>query len=185
MTQTMRRSLSLVVLLLGTITVYADTQDGKPWVWDDQERFRSAPDGASSCNSMNGRFGSHITCKIDHASFDKHLATEVAKPRIGDRDTLDPKTYCGELSWYFMSGQETLSNFPDAKECPDCVAELKQRVKTLECRFDEGTGSPSVALDKSTLVITMRRMDGGASGWMGPALRKLLPAYDKYLVAHS
>ena len=76
-------------------------------------------------------------------------------------------------------------NFPDAKECPDCVAELKQRVQTLVCRFDDTPGDLSVALDKSTLVITMHRTKKGASGWMGAALRKVLPAYNTYRAARN
>jgi hypothetical protein len=178
---------ALVALLLATLAAHADTKDGKPWDWEAQERARTSNESSSTCAALNTRLGAQITCKIDHASFDNHLAKEIAKTDVRQRDDNAPATYCGELAWYFLSGQESLMTFPDAQECPKCADELKQRVKTLECRFAEDDGKPSVAFDThetTRLVVTMRRGDMGASNWMRVALAKILPVYAAYRTEH-
>src|SRR5277367_133226 len=91
----------IMSLLLATIAAHADTRDGKPWDWAAEERFRTSNESSSTCTALNSRYGTHITCKIDHASFDNHLAKELAKSDVHQRDANAPATYCGELAWYF------------------------------------------------------------------------------------
>ncbi|HEY3806633.1 MAG TPA: hypothetical protein VGL61_28715 [Kofleriaceae bacterium] len=165
----------------------ANTSDHKPWNWEDEERHRTTDDSSSTCHAMNARMASHITCKIDHASFDAHLANELKKPKISDRDPNSPAEYCGPVAWNTLAGLETMASTQDAHSCPACADELKRRVKTLACVFREGDGEGSVTLDGTTLTVwvTRKTINYGTSGWVYEATLKIFKSWADYAKEHS
>ena len=157
-----------------------DFWNGASYDWTQAESESQFP---FTCHQMNNVFGTDLKCSIDHKSFDAHFAKEKkSKAEAAARDPNKPQAYCGELSiYYFWNGI-----YPFPKDCAQCVEEFKAKVKAVECRYDENlhAGTGSISLKNGTLTISVH--EGiESSDWMAKALRKQLPAMDKWMTGHG
>lgn len=170
------------ILSLSSLAVagLVNWDDAKPYDYATAER-----EIANSCDGLNKAFGANgsISCSLDRASFDKHLALQLKIPKYSDRDPNDPYGYCVE---------GVFTGLPDYSQiCKKGQPEFVKLVKKVVCRYQEGqkeTDPPKVELGKDgTLTINVYHGSyvGHGYGWIADGYRKVFPIYDGCVKAHE
>ena len=166
-----RIALSLSLTLVSTLAFAV--QPYPAFSWSDSESSY-----ATRCEGFNEHFKSHITCKIDHSSFDKHFAAEKKIPKAADRDSNDPIFYCGVAGIGFFD-DETPGSGGQLYRDKDFNKEFTSKVKSVICQFSESK-EPGLTLKNGvlTMLVTGHGSVNGGPAWMMTDVRKLFPSAD-------
>jgi hypothetical protein len=139
------------------------------------------PSTQIACKQLAEAVKAPLTCKIDHASYDKHFAAEAKKPKLDDRDHSTPDSDCAYAIGVMLgsnAGTEGISSYFSNEEA--LAKEFNKLVKSIVCVWDINRAH-SMTIDKGVMTIywAMQKSTLGHTNWAQAGYMKYAPQFKK------